>query len=100
MIAAMPQMIADDDRVANRPCAAVDPTRKQENGNGALGHVEREDEQADLRAEHANDVRRAEVAGAVLAKIDALRLAGDVRRRNRAEEIRGDDRGDERQRRW
>ena len=96
MIAAMPQMIPTIDRITDRARGGGNPTRKQQHRNRALGHVEREDQQSDLRSENSNDVRRAEVARSVLAEIDAFRFAGDVRRGNRPEEIRGDDRGDER----
>ena len=44
---------------------------------------------AELAAERAKDVRRADVAAADGADVDALRQPGEVAERNRAHEVRG-----------
>ncbi len=50
---------------------------------------------AGLCSQHANYVRRPEIAGAVLAEVDAAQSSGDVRGRYRAGQI-GNDQADDR----
>src|ERR1700694_2988150 len=63
-------------------------SRQEIHGQKYLQEIGEKDHATDFRPEHSYDVRSAEIAGAVFSQIDAAKLSGKIRRRNRAGEIR------------
>jgi hypothetical protein len=76
------------DRPEQRIARADDARRKEQRGERALQRIGEKDDDADLPAEDAEHVRRAEVSRALRAQIDAAQPARDRGERNGAGEIR------------
>src|SRR5687767_14009093 len=66
------------------------PQREKKRGKEALEDVDDENRSRSTPAEHAKRVRRAEIAAAFLAEIDAARAPDDVARGDRAGEVGGE----------
>ena len=81
---------------ANGHRATPAPSAERSTGTRALRHVEREDGEADLGPSTRMTFVAPRLPDPCLRRSMPFDLPGDVRRRNRPEQIRGDDRSDER----
>ena len=79
---------ADGNRPHDWITRALDARRQQQHWQRTLRGVSEKHRDADLPAEHTKHVRGAEVAGALLAQVHALRESGKVREGNGSRHVR------------